>query len=175
LDTLNDNIRAIVKAALNLPDNFVRPANQNAPTGKVSEPFATVLITTVDKSGQDSVSQENDLDGVSIDETIVGQRHIVASIQFFRAGAYSLASRLGALLQGSTASGMFQQYGLGFVKVGSALNITGVVDNVYEERGQIELEFYAISEEQLTIPTYGTFPVSLHTPNKTINFEVTEP
>ena len=43
----NKKVREIVRTLLNMPENSVRPANQNAPTGTLDTQFATVLISAV--------------------------------------------------------------------------------------------------------------------------------
>jgi hypothetical protein len=159
LDAANKALREIVRSLLAMPENSVRPANQNAPTGTVSDQFATVLLTTIEKRGQDDwYSADLNVPDQSIQETIVGQRRLTASIQFFRGDAMTKAARLQGLLQSSIAASMLQTAGLGLVAVGSPVNLTGVIDTYWEQRAQLEVQFHCISAEELTVPTYGTFP-----------------
>ena len=53
VDDINKLIRKFIRETLAMPENSVRKANQTAPTGKQSEPFATVLITLIDATGED--------------------------------------------------------------------------------------------------------------------------
>jgi hypothetical protein len=176
VDDINKLIRKFIRETLALPENSVRKANQTAPTGKQSEPFATVLITLIDATGEDDRRLNNEAaPSMNVAETIIGQRRLVASIQFFREDAYTKACRLNALLSMSSSVDKLQAMGLGLVRASPARNLTAVIDSAWEERAQIDLEFHLVAKEVQSIPTYGTFPVSVTTGSSTTSSEVTAP
>lgn len=176
VDDINKLIRKFIRETLSLPENSVRKANQTAPTGKQSEPFATVLITLIDATGEDDRRLDNEAaPSLNVAETIIGQRRLVASIQFFRDDAYTKACRLNALLSMSSSVDKLQAIGLGLVRTSPARNLTAVIDSAWEERAQIDLEFHLVAKEVQSIPTYGTFPISVTTESSTTSSEVTAP
>lgn len=176
VDDINKLIRKFIRETLALPENSVRKANQTAPTGKQSEPFATVLITLIDATGEDDRHLDNeDAPSLNVTETIIGQRRLVASIQFFRDDAYTKACRLNALLSMSSSVDKLQAMSLGLVRASPARNLTAVIDSAWEERAQIDLEFHLVAKEVQSLPTYGTFPVSVTTGSSTTSSEVTAP
>lgn len=176
VDDINKLIRKFIRETLALPENSVRKANQTAPTGKQSEPFATVLITLIDATGEDDRRLNNEAaPSLNVAETIIGQRRLVASIQFFRDDAYTKACRLNALLSMSSSVDKLQAMGLGLVRASPARNLTAVIDSAWEERAQIDLEFHLVAKEVQSIPTYGTFPISVTTESSTTSSEVTAP
>ena len=176
VDDINKLIRKFIRETLALPENSVRKANQTAPTGKQSEPFATVLITLIDATGEDDRRLDNEAaPSLNIAETIIGQRRLVASIQFFREDAYTKACRLNALLSMSSSVDKLQAMGLGLVRASPARNLTAVIDSAWEERAHIDLEFHLVAKEVQSVPTYGTFPISVSTGSSTTSSEVTAP
>lgn len=188
---INKNIRTLVRELLGMAANSVRPANQNGETGTSTDEFATVLVTLINPTGQDDLVRENveltgdeELDGgltlSDVRETIIGQRMVMASVNFYRPGAFTKASRLPALLSTSRAIERMQVLGLGLVGTSQPRNLTALVNTRWEERGQIDLTFYAIDSETETVHTYGTFPVEVSTADssgttETQAFEVNEP
>lgn len=176
VDDINKLIRKFIRETLALPENSVRKANQTAPTGKQSEPFATVLITLIDATGEDDRRLDNEAaPSLNVAETIIGQRRLVASIQFFRDDAYTKACRLNTMLSMSGSVEKLQAIGLGFVRASPARNLTAIVDGAWEDRAQIDLEFHLAAKEVQSLPTYGTFPVSVSTGSSTTSSEVTAP
>lgn len=173
---INKLIRQLVRETLGMPPDSVRPANQSAPTGKQTESFATVLVTLIEPTGEDERRLANEpAPSLNVSETVTGPRRLLASIQFFRADAYTRASRLKALMAMSSVTARLQAMGLGFVRASAARNLTAVVDASWEERAQIDLEFYLVAREVQSIPTYGTFPIDVATESSFTSFEVTAP
>lgn len=159
---INLSVRRLVRMLLGMGENDVRPADQKAAAGSIGQQFATVKIINLDPVGVDTVVNRNDEAlPLNVIEAVDGTRHVVASIQIFRGDAYTKAARLPALLRTSAAVEKMQQLGLGFIRAGSPRNLTTQVDTNFEERGQIDIEFYVVAREEISIPTYGEFPVSI--------------
>lgn len=173
---INKLIRQFVRETLSMPPDSVRPANQTAPTGKQSEQFATVLITLIDSTGEDERRVANEATpSLNVAETLTGMRRLIASVQFFRGDAYTKACRLHTLMSMSSTVDRLQGIGLGFIRASSAKNLTAVVDAAFEERGQIDLEFYLVAKEVQSIPTFGRFPITISTETTSTFSEVFEP
>ena len=75
----------------------------------------------------------------------------------------------------SSSIDKLQAVGLGFVRASAAKNLTTVVDTYWEERGQVDLEFYLVAKETVSTPTYGRFPIAVSTNFSTTSSEVTAP
>lgn len=184
IDQLNDKVRRLVRTLLGMPENSIRPSDQNAPTGTTAEQFGTVKIISIRREGFDQILQGDEAaPSLNVREVIEGVRDIVASVQFYRGDAFTKACRLPALLQSSASIELMRTLGLGFVGTSEPRNLTTLVDTNREERGQIDLEFYVVAREAISLPTYGEFPVSIdlaiEKPDSTFyppqTFEVSEP
>lgn len=176
VNLVGQKLRELIRVALDMPADSVRPANQNAPTGTMDQQFATVLITYIEPTGWDDMRLVNEAGpSTNVTESAVGQRHIVASVQFFRGDALTKATRLKSLLAMSAQIDKMQSMGIGFVKAGQVKNLTAVIDTYWESRAQIDLEFYLIMKEDDSLASYGKFPVSVTTPSSTTTSEVIAP
>lgn len=173
------NIRTLIRTLLAMPANSVRPADQNAPTGTVSQQYATVKVIYQDATGSDEIRLANAASN-NVTETIIGQRLLLASVNFYKGDAIAKARRLVTLLGSTQAIQLMQQLGLGLVRTTQVRDLTALVDTKWEERGQLDIEFHAIAQEDLTLATYGTVQVSIATADAngtttTQAFEVIEP
>ena len=167
LNLVNQSIRAVIANALGFAVTDVRPANQNGPTGNITQTFATVLCSEVDNEGVDAVQFLDTGVAHQLTESVVGVRRIVASVQFFRTNAYTNASRLGGLLRNSASILLLNSLGLSLVRAGRVTNLSQVVDTYWEERAQMELEFYAASVEQAAVGTFVGVPITINVDAKT--------
>ena len=176
LNDINKIFRTLVRETLGMPENSVRPANQNAPAGKQTDQFATVLITSiVDTLWSNNKQEDEAAPSLNIEETVMVQYTVTVSVQFFRGDAYTKAQRLGLLLQTSSAIARMQSLGVGLVGASTARNLTATVDTFWEERGQIDLEFHLVAKESLSLPTYGIFKFDVSDASSTTSSEVTAP
>lgn len=171
--TNDEAIRELIRVSLGMPVNSVRPANQNAPSGGKSEPYATVLISEYGGGGFEIITVEDEpAPSNNVLETVDGWRTVSASVQFFRAGALTQARRLGLVLNLSRADELMQLRNLGLVSIGPVMDLTQVIDTYFEERAQVTLEFNVSAVETASVATFGTFPISVTTPAGSVNFEV---
>lgn len=176
VDDLNKVVRKLIRDVMGLPEDSIRPANQQAPTGKKDEPFGTVLITVVDSTGEDDrLLASEAAPSNNVVESIAGQRRFTASVQFFRKGAQTLAERLPTRLSFSSSAEKMQALGLGFIRASPAKDLTAVIDADWEQRAQIDLEFHVMAVETDIVPTYGTFPIETTVDSSTSSSEVTAP
>lgn len=160
IDEISRTIRNIIRTELALPEHQVRPANTDAPTGQT--PFATVLLTDMISNGFDDVVIES-ATGNAVTEVAKGLRKVLVSIQFFRANAITLASRLRGKLQLDSAREKFAANGLGYVRC-SGVRVTSTVQNTFwEESAKLDLEIHVIAKETGTLNTYGEFPITIDT------------
>lgn len=161
-EEIERSIRRIVRTLMGWPEDSIRKANQNAPTGSKSEPFATVL-TTLLPAHQWGVNQITDLDDTQVKESVAGTYRLSCSIQFFRKDAYRNTVRLRTLLQTSKALELFRAARLGLVSYGPARNLSETVNTLWEERGQIDVDFYIVLGEVAVLPTYNRFVIGVTT------------
>ncbi len=176
MTTLNQKLRDIVRLCTGLTGDQVRPADQVAPAK--GDAYATVLIISDVSRGMDSTTWANipDDEDKRVTETADGQRLITASIQFFRAGAVDYASKLVAAIKMSAAQELMQEHEIGLVRTGAVRNLTQVINEAWEERAQIDIDFHYISSEVAPVTTYGEFPFNISSgPDQTTTFEVFEP
>jgi hypothetical protein len=175
-NALNKVVRQFIREILGEDENFMRPANQNAPAGAQDDEYGTVLITIFNDVGLGDESHKDVASpSTNVLYSVKGQCVFTASVQFFRGAAYNRATRLKKLLQHPVAVEKMQVLGLGYVKASTAQNLTQVVDTFWEARGKIDVDFYVVSEEALEIASYREFPISISTETATSNFEVFEP
>jgi hypothetical protein len=171
-NVINDNLRLIIVTLLQLDANYMRPANQNAPTGTIDKPFGTLLVGEVDNVGVDYAQLRNDSQVHELTEITEGLRSLIVNIQFFRGNALSLASRIGALLRSAAGVRSLNEAGLALVRVGKASDISQAVDSYFEARAQIELEFTAAVTEQTTVGTFASIPIIIQTETNSTALEV---
>lgn len=154
------SIRRVICTVLQQEEGFIRPADQNKPTGDVSALFGTVKLLSIDPIGPDgSTYKNNEDDDTKVTETIEGIRHLQVSIQFYRAGAKAMAARLKALMQSSIAAQLMADLGLGYIRSGPVTNIAAVTDTKWEERCQLNMEFYVGAEESVDLDIYETIRI----------------
>ena len=134
--------KAIADAVETATSLTVIYANQNAP--RPEDNYASVYVTPSAKSGFDRVSYANNVQE-DLDETIEGHRELKASINFFKEDAFTNASKFIAQLQGNNLIDFFKNNGLGFISVSEVRDISEVNKNLWEERAQLDLTFYALS------------------------------
>ena len=168
-------IRQILRELWGLDEGAVRPANQHAPLPTTGV-FATVLVQSTRRDGYDDVAlAENEDNDELVDENIVGQRALICSVQAFRAGAGDLINRAAALLQSSAGVAKCAAANVSLIRVGDPRDLSQISLQEWEERWQVDIEFYVQSAEVTQLETYGTFGVSTTIADETVTGEITEP
>lgn len=142
------------------PEN-IRPANQDAPTS--GDLFATVLVVAQNEHGFPEFQYENIASDPEdrVTETALQQSRITASVQFFRTGALDAAKKFKRRVFMSDTNELTTSYGLGFVSCSDVRNLTALVNEVSEERAQLDVVFYCINQEVINVNTYGVFPINV--------------
>jgi hypothetical protein len=174
-------LRDVVRLALGMAANTVRPANQANPVGPADEEFATLLITSVQAS-PDPVVREIAVTAqpTLMDFTLDDVQTLQCSVQFFKsrganstngmdtAGlpkyssvAFDRAVRLPQRLLLPDSIERLFRYGIGFIDASAPKNLTAIVDALYESRGQIDLTFAVVNRETLRISIYDHVPIEL--------------
>lgn len=176
-DVAASSIRKIIRTVLGMSENSVRPANQfnSPPTGLTTDTFATVLCVSTEVQGRDSLSYEVIEDSNQITEAIQGLRKLDCSVQFFKAGAVDRANRLTALLQKPSSVALMTSLGIGFIRATKVMSVPVVIDTRWEERSQLNIEFYTVSRETSAVDSYGKFNFALDDGVRVITGEVDEP
>lgn len=165
-DACNRLVRNAIRQVLGLPDGYVRPAWQRLPSGKTTEPYATVNIIS-DTLESVNVIRENDpLVANQLLETIEPESKFMASVNFWRGPAcdtsgvprpvasnpaLSLAAKLVRDLHSSAAEMLLAGYGLGYVEASVARDLTNTIDGHIEARAQVDLTFYVSDPHQVAL------------------------
>lgn len=136
--------KAIADAVENATGLIVIYANQNAPVPSSS--YATVFVTPSLKTGYDGVSYVNNDTDPDLTETVEGLRQITASINFYKDDAILNASNFVSQLQSATMIQFFKDQGLGFGGVSDIRDISEIDKQLWQERAQLDLTFFAVSE-----------------------------
>lgn len=175
-DTYENDFRKLIRETLGLPLNSVHKANTEAPTGTRDQPFSTVLFTDSLATGYDNNNYASTIvPSNNVIETGQGMRRVLVSVQFFKTDAKYSGDRLKTLLHMESITAKLQQIGLGLVRTGTVRDLSQTVDTKWEERSQLDIELHLIAREDLTVPTFGRFPIGVSTEDSTINSEVFEP
>lgn len=174
MQILGRQLRELIRTALGMPANSVRPANQHGPADD-GNPFATVLLTPLTPTGVEDERYVNEATGNNVTETIVGQRSVLASVQFYRGDAMTKAGRLWQVLSLSANLEKLQNLGIGLSRASNPRDLSAVENTRWESRAQIDIEFHLIAKESTSTATFGTFPVQIATETLTSTNEVHEP
>ena len=179
-------IRALIQAAMGMPDKSVRPWGQSAPAGRTSDEFATVNVRETDDAAKAEYQIVTQDDGSTV-EAIAIPQYITASVNFYRgpspqtdasgmpiytSGAYDRASRLPKRLQLTQFTEMMRSMGLGYIDSSKPRNLAGLADGHWESRGQVDIYFSAIAVELAPIGTFaqiGDVGIKVETPDGTIH------
>ncbi len=172
IDTLNLAVRQLVRAAMAMPAKSVRPADQIAPVGGQTAPFATVKIISCEGVGWADVSLEDDGAG-GTNEVLQLPDRFVASVNFYGSAAkdaagiarysneaFDRASRLSQILQLSANADRMRQIGIGFMGASQARNLSALADATWSSRGQVDLTFSVVNREIASIETILSVPFS---------------
>lgn len=124
--------------------------NQNAqvpPTGS----FCVLNVLNVIKIGQDAAFYKYLPITDKIQETIEGPRSLTISINFYRDSAFDQILQLQASLKKQRVTELLYKNGLSFQNVSDIRNLTGIISAKWEERYQMDVNFYVTStySEQL--------------------------
>jgi hypothetical protein len=150
-------MRSIVRDLLALSENYVRPANQNAPAGGIESKYMTCLISTV--IGSRGTETSKDVPGtLDIMRMIDGQRKATATLQAFGEGAFDLLVSLNALLDCDWAQWLFSQQNFGLVTRRGPSDLTTIIPaELWQRRAILELDFYFIAHAEIRVPCFGSF------------------
>lgn len=181
------SIRQVVRTAMGMPADSVRPADQLAGAGTQIQHMATVQILSAPDLGWPAITGENvdDTPGSAVNQNVDQVKQIVASVQFFRGGnadaagiaAYTTravddAARLPQLLYLAPNAELLGDLGLAFVDAKPARDLTTLKGDTWESRGQVELTFYVVNRESAQVGSIGSGSISMTVGSKTIPIEV---
>jgi hypothetical protein len=160
--SVNATWRELIRELLQLPANYVRPANQNAPAGGLEAEFMTVLIGQV--SGAYGTQRRKEISGSpDLIFTIDGQRKGTATIQAFGEGAFDKLLALNVLLDTEWGTWLLQQSNLGLVTRRSPTDLSTLVPaRLWQRRAVMEVDFYFIVHAEVRVPTFASFDVTIY-------------
>ncbi len=145
---IEEKLADAVVTATGLDADKVIIANQDAP--RPSGSYATVFVTPARKLGTDRVELD-ELPLKDFDEKISGHREVLTSINFYRNEAFDNASKFETQLQSNGLIEFFKANGLGFKSVSDIRDLSEVIKKKWEQRAQIDLTIYAITNFSGTV------------------------
>jgi hypothetical protein len=159
---VNATFRETIREILQLPPDYVRPANQNAPAGGLEAQFMTVLITNV--TGERGTGTHTEVpNSHDLLYTIDGQRKATANVQAFGDGAFDLMLRLNALLDSEWGTWQFQQANFGLVERRGPTDLSTLVPaQLWQRRALMEIDFYFVVHAEVLVPYFSSFDVTVY-------------
>ena len=148
-EAINKAVRDLITAAT--PDVLAIRAQQSAPLPQV-KPFATVQISLLPPLGWADLDRTNNISGDDIDELISEMVAVRASVNYFRStddglvSAFDRSVAFKTFLQGTLARQQMNAAGLGLSTTSDVRNLTALENDKWEERAQMDLTFFALSE-----------------------------
>ena len=160
-------VRHVVREALGLPANTVRPANQSVPAGAQDEVRVTVQV--ISDSSQGRPQRKYTVQGNGLLETQFSPQRFTASVNIMRAGvradaaglanysaeAFDYARRLPNILVMSASTELLTKYGLGFIRASPARDLSSLFDGSFEARDGLRLDLIQCTNEHTILPTGG--------------------
>ena len=157
----NAKLRTIIRTLMAMPENAVRPSNQNAPIFK-GEEYITVQIISEVGQGLDDSSWE-DVDQLHAIEHLDGLRITSANIQYYNGNAFDQLRLLTDRLQSALGTGYLSDAGFGYITVASLNDITGLFpDEEWQTRATMRFDFYTEHNDSVLTPLIVQFPLSLY-------------
>jgi hypothetical protein len=181
------SIRQIIRVAMGMDADSVRPANQLAGAGTQVQHLATVEIIRTTDLGWPAITTENvdDTDASPVIENVDQLKQVVASVNFYRGGnadaagiagwtlrAVDDAARVGQRMAMSATFDLIRGLGLAFIDASDARDLTALENGLWKSRGQVDLTFNVVNRESSQIPTVGSGSVGLSVDSKTKTIEV---
>lgn len=170
LNQINDNLRYWIASVTGLDEDNVRPANQAAPDG--TNPYCTVLLSTLSQVGHDGIVTESRDEDVDIDETREGDREIVASINFYGSGSKTNASKLLGAPDESAQLAALNEIGIGFQRFSDSRDLSQVIYAKTEERAQVDMFFYFSDTSTNTVTSIQSQQIDLNINGQEESIEV---
>jgi hypothetical protein len=177
IDEIARTLRGIIRVAMGMPANSVRPARQPGPTGDGDDMFATVEVVRAEDVGHPTKTTEDVYVGDVYQHTLQHvdmTKQIYVEVNFFKGAAkdatgqqvrssiaFERACLIEQRLRLESANLALQQAGLGFLRATNPLDLTESVDHVYESRGRIELTFSLVHRETEQLPTIESAELGL--------------
>lgn len=149
-ETLNKAVRDLITVAN--PEVLSIRAEQNAPI-PAQRPFATVRVAMLTPEGW----AEKKLTNLVLDiEELTSERIRVRAVVNYYGSTSTVSSMDEAItfrtfLQGNTALETLAAAGMGFVRTSEARNLTALENDNFEERAQIDIDLYTLSERIETL------------------------
>lgn len=138
------DIHGFVVLATGLPDKSVRPAYPNASAKPTQDRDLLCSINIINQTtiGIDARKYANQTAGTDLDESVVGDRNITASIKTYGEGADDTAETIMLFLKSSAGINFLNTKELGYLRHGSIINLSSLQNGSFENRRQLDVEFH---------------------------------
>jgi len=150
LGAIEGALVALVKTILTTDEVII--ADQNAP--RPADPYTIIKIVDIGTAGVEFSAFENQT-GADIDliETVTAPRDLLVSFNCYFANAMTRVNKLRLLLTSTASLASLKAANLGLARRSEVRDMVSVVDGLFEERGQFDVNLYAIDSETIITNT----------------------
>lgn len=127
---------------------------------KPSGAFATVGLLTNVSRGWEQQTLENSLINPDLVETLEGMRELTYSINFYRDGAYDNAAKVRIGFMRESIRSVLHAAGLGLGIRSPIRDISGALENEFEERTQFDVTLSAVNTDSDAVLAIATVAIA---------------
>lgn len=151
-----------------LPDESVRPAytNASAQPSQDRDLLCSINIINITEIGIDGVHNANQSAGTDVEQTIVGDRNITASLKFYGETARDTVEKVVLGLKAFASVDFLNKKNIGYLRHSTPLDISSLQNGEWEIRQSLDVEFHiktsvtsdvnAIESAELGYAFYGS-------------------
>ena len=157
-ETINKLLRDTVNLILG-DSSFTVSAKQKDAVRK-SGPYADVDFTSDTSIGWEQRSLEDNIADLDVTETIEGNREIMMSIGFYRAGAVDNARKVRTAVIRESVQDLFRSVKLGLVRRSDVREISEPLASGFEERAQFDIVLSTIGSDSDIITSIQSIDIA---------------
>ncbi len=161
-------VQKYVVFATGLPGASVRLArpNQGVRTAKDRGTIVSINLINSTPIGKDyTLFKDIDGDDLNIEEVVVANRNLTASIKVYGSDAEDIAIKISNNTVRSGAKGVFYSGGIGVLKKGNVLDLTAVLSGSYEETRQLDIQLYIKHVDELNVNVINSATIDVEIQN----------
>ena len=168
-----DVLHEYVEYATGLPGKDIRITRPNYGLNPSNDRGTIVTIGIIDPVtiGIDGVFYVDGEAEEDMAEIISADRNITASIKTYGDDAADVMGQISQKLRGSNAQAIFYRGGIGFIRRGTVLQISEILNGSFEEIRQLDVEFHVnhIVEEDVKAIDSATIELEVQHETKKLN------
>ncbi len=138
------NLHDYVVLVTGLPNESVRPTYENASSQPTQDRGLLCSINIINQTeiGIDARNYNDQQAGEDLDEDVIGDRNITASIKAYGELAADTCEKIVLGLKSAAGAEFLNTKELGYLRHGSILNISSIQNGGFEKRNQVDVEFH---------------------------------